>query len=142
MPDQEIWYGVYLDTLDLPNKFQRMFSLGFGGNFYIHLPAKLVQPYVGLGASLLMNKVTSDYPGPGNLALGIEGEPLNSTSLGWALQLPIGIKLPVSETDFLYLEFRAARHFFNIVSGDAFQREKDWFTLQTFQFLLGIGRTF
>ena len=139
LPDPAIFYEVYLDTLDLPDNFQRMFSLGFGGNFYIQIPSRLVQPYIGLGASLLMNKVTSDYPGPGNLALEIEGEKLNSTSLGWALQLPIGIKMPLSRTTFLYLEFRAARHFFAIVSGDSFQREKDWFTLQTFQVLLGTG---
>ncbi|UCH63822.1 MAG: hypothetical protein JSU77_05090 [Fidelibacterota bacterium] len=147
MPVEKIWYPVVLDTLDIPDNFQRMFSLGFGGNFYIHTPSELAQPYVGFGASLLMNRVKSEQPGPGSYALIVqglapEGEELNSTSLGWAFQIPFGIKVPVSKTTFAYVEFRVARHFFDYVSSDVFQKEKDRFTLQTFQFLLGIGRTF
>ncbi len=142
LPDNEIFYPVKLDIVTLPNEFLKMFSLGFGGNFYIHIPSQFVQPYVGLGASLLMNRVTSDHPGPGNYILGLQGENLNSTSLGWALELPIGIKIPLSTTTFMYLEFRAARHFFSLVSGDSFQREKDRFSLQTFQVLLGTGWMF
>lgn len=147
MPDEKIWYPVVLDTLDIPDKFQRLFSLGIGGNFYIHIPSKLAQPYVGFGASLLMNKVKSEQPGPGSYALIVqglatEGEKLNSTSLGWAFQIPFGVKVPVSKTTFVYLEFRVARHFFYYVSSDVFQRESDRFTLQTFQLLLGTGRMF
>ncbi len=141
------WDPWFLDTLDIPDKFQRLFSLGFGGNFYIHIPSKLAQPYVGFGASLLMNKVKSEQPGPGRYALIVqglatEGEKLNSTSLGWALQLPFGVKIPVSKTTFVYLEFRVARHFFHYHSSDVFERESDRFTLQTFQLLLGTGRMF
>lgn len=141
-PDSAFWFPVYIDTLDIPDRFQRTFSLGFGGNFYIHIPSKLVQPYVGISVALLMNRVTSDHPGPGNWALKLGGAPLNSTSLGWSIQLPIGIRVPISSSTFVYLEFRPARHFFSIISGDGFQRERDQFTLQTFQFLLGTGWMF
>jgi|GEM_PF-2024492 len=142
LPVERIFYPVELDTLNLPEKFLRMFSLGFGGNFYIHIPSKRVQSYVGIGASLLMNKVVSNHPGPGNYALNIQGEKLNSTSLGWAIHFPLGIKVPVSNTVFIYLEFRVAQHYFSYVSGDIFQEERDKFTLQTFQLLLGTGRIF
>lgn len=133
------WYPVYLDTLELPENFQRIFALGFGGNFYINIPSKIVQPYLGVGASLLMNRVTSDFPGPGNVALELDGVPLNSTSLGWAGQLLIGFKYPLADQKFVYVEFRPARHLFSIVSGDGFQRERDQFTLQSFQLVVGYG---
>lgn len=135
----ECFIPVNLESVTFPDKFIRLYSLGFGGNIYINIPFQLVQPYVGMGASLLMNKATSDYPGPGSYTVGAEGEKLNSTSLGWAVQLPIGIKLPVSNTTFLYLEFRPARHYFSIISGTGFVREKDRFTLQTFQIMFGTG---
>ena len=136
------WYEVFLDTLVIPDNFQQMLALGFGGNFYIHIPSKIVQPYMGIGASMLMNRVTSDLPGPGNVAMGLEGVPLNSTSLGWAVQFPMGIKYPLSNQRFVYIEFRPARHLFSFVSGDGFQRERDRFTLQSFQLLLGYGLIF
>ena len=138
----ECFIPVTIETATFPDKFIRLFSLGVGGNIYINMPIQLVQPYVGIGASLLMNKVTSDYPGPGSYTVGATGEKLNSTSLGWEVHLPIGIRLPLSTTTFLYLELRPARHFFSIISGTGFVREKDRFTLQTFQVLLGTGRTF
>jgi len=136
---EDQWIPVYIDTLELPENFQRMYALGFGGNFYVHIPSKVVQPYLGVGASLLMNRVISDFPGPGNMASGLEGVPLNSTSLGWAAQLLIGFKYPLADKKFVYVEFRPARHFFSIVSGDGFQRERDQFTLQSFQLVVGYG---
>ena len=138
----ECFLPVNIETALFPDKFMRLFSLGLGGNIYINMPIQLVQPYVGIGASLLMNKVTSDYPGLGSYTVGATEEKLNSTSLGWEVHLPIGIRLPLSTTTFLYLELRPARHFFSVISGTGFVREKDRFTLQTFQVLLGTGRTF
>ena len=60
-----------------------------------------------------------------------------SMKMAEILKGQIGIEVPLSITTFLYLEFRAARHFFSIVNGTAFSKEKDRFTLQTFQVLLG-----
>ena len=136
------WYRVYLDTLPIPDDFQKMTALGFGGNFYVHVPSKLVQPYFGFGGAFLMNRVTSDLPGPGNVAMGLPGVALNSTSMGVAFQFPIGVKIPLSNRRFIYGEFRPARHYFSIVSGDGFQKERDKFTLQSFQMILGYGLVF
>ncbi|HIM83029.1 MAG TPA: hypothetical protein EYM55_00200 [Candidatus Marinimicrobia bacterium] len=141
LAEEDVYYPVSPDSVTLPDRFLKMLSFGFGGNVYLLGPSfDRVQPYVGLGASLLMNQVTSDYPGPGSFALGLEGENLNSTSMGWALEFPIGIRIKAWETTFMFLEFRAARHFFSFVSSDAFQKENDDVTLQTFNIILGIGK--
>jgi len=142
LPEINDFYPIYLDTMPVPDKFIKYSSLAVGGNFFFNLPAGKIQPYVGIGGSLLMNKIVSDFPGPGNYGLGIGGEKLNSTSLGWGVFLPIGVKMPISRNRFIYAEFRFSRNYFNYISGDGFQEEKDMFTLQTFQLLLGLGRMY
>jgi len=142
LPEGERFVEANISELTIPDNFLKLFSLGFGGNFYVHMPSNTFLPYGGVGLSLLMNKVTSDYPGPGSHALQIEGDPLNSTSLGWAWHLPIGAKLKISNNKLLFMEFRVSRHHFSFVSSSAFQREKDKFTLETFQFLIGTGWIF
>ena len=142
LPEGERFIPANISELTIPNNFLKMFSLGFGGNCYVHVPFNSFLPYGGIGVSLLMNKVTSDYPGPGSHALNIEGDPLNSTSLGWAWHLPIGAKIKIFNNMMLFCEFRVSRHHFSYVSSSAFQREKDKFTLETFQFLIGTGWIF
>ena len=126
----------------MPDRFLRIRSLAFGGNFYLHLPSSYVQPYVGIGVMLLVNSVKSAYSGPGTYAVGMDGVPLDSTSLGVGFHVPIGVRVPVNDSWFLYGEFRPGRNYFSYVSGDKFQREKDRFVLQTFQGLLGVGFVF
>ena len=142
IPEIDSYYAVSVDELDFPDNFLRVYSLGFGGNFYFHSSFGTVRPYAGFGVSLLMNMAISDNPGPGNFGIGIEGENLNSTSLGWEFHIPIGLQVNISSTKFLYFEFRIAQNLFDYISGDVFQEEEDKFTLQTFQFLIGFGRIF
>jgi len=142
LPEGERFVPANISELTVPDNFLKMLSLGFGGNFYVHMPYNRFLPYAGIGVSLLMNKVTSDYPGPGSHALNIEGDPLNSTSMGWALEFPIGAKLKVFNNKLLFMEFRVSRHHFSYVSSSAFQREKDKFTLESFHFLIGTGWIF
>ena len=142
IPEGGVYFPVKISELTIPNNFLKMFSLGFGGIFYVQMPFNTFLPYAGIGISLLMNKATSDYPGPGSHALQIDGDPLNSTSLGWALHLPIGAKLKISNNKLLFMEFRFSRHYFSYVSSSGFQREKDKFILETFQFLIGTGWIF
>ena len=142
IPEIDSYYAVSVDELDFPDNFLRVYSLGFGGNFYFHSSFGTVRPYAGFGVSLLMNMAKSDYPGPGNFGIGIEGENLNSTSLGWEFHIPIGLQVNISSTKFLYFEFRMAQNLFDYISGDVFQEEEDKFILQTFQALIGFGRIF
>ncbi len=91
---------------------------------------------------LLVNRAKSDYSGPATYAVGIKGVKLDSTSLGFGIQIPIGVRVPVTDKWFVYGEFRPARHYFSYVSGDQFQKERDRFVLQTFQALFGLGLAF
>jgi len=130
---------IQLDQVSIPDRFLMLHSLSMGANFYVWLPKVIVRPYVGLGGRLLLNSVQSQYPGPANLTLEAGSLTLDSMTLGWGLHAIFGLRTPLADKKFLYAEFRPARHYFAYDSGSDFLKEKDSFTLQIFEFQLGLG---
>ncbi len=140
------YYPVGPDSVDLPDKFLKFKSFSFGGQVYLNVPfIKNMRPYIGIGLSFGMNNVSSDYPGPGSYAAKNilnfdESESLNTTDFGWGIELPIGIKYISYKKMLFSIEFRVSQKYISFVSSDAYQKEKDKTTLQTFQLNLGMGK--
>ncbi|MCH7498290.1 MAG: hypothetical protein IH971_10620 [Candidatus Marinimicrobia bacterium] len=130
---------IEIGSVDIPDRFLMLHSLSMGATFYAWLPKVIVRPYVGLGGRLLLNSVQSQYPGPANLTLEEGSLALDSMTLGWGLHALFGVRAPLADKKFLYAEFRPARHYFAYESGSGFLQERDNFTLQIFEFQLGLG---
>ena len=130
---------IQLDQVSIKDRFLMLHSLSMGANFYVWLPKVIVSPYVGLGGRLLLNSVQSQYPGPANLTLEAGSLALDSMTWGWGLHALFGLRAPLADKKFLFAEFRPARHYFAYDSGSGFLKEQDRFTLQIFEFQLGLG---
>lgn len=139
IPELDAYVPLQLDQLEIPDRFLMLHSLSMGANFYIWLPKVGVRPYVGLGAQLLLNSVQSQYPGPANLALQKGKLALDSKDMGWGFHALFGFRIPFSSKKFLFAEFRPARHYFGYESGLGQAEEHDSFSLQIFDFKLGLG---
>ena len=139
IPELRAYVPIQLDQLEIPDRFLMLHSMSMGANFYVWLPKVGVRPYVGLGGRLLLNSVQSQYPGPANLALQKGKLALDSMTWGWGFHALFGFRAPLSSKKFLYAEFRPARHYFGYEGGSGQAKERDHFTLQIFEFQLGLG---
>lgn len=138
------------DSVDLSSGFLKFNLFSVGGSVYgnFHLSSK-IKPYFGLGFSLGLNNITSKYPGPGSYAaknvmaaFGYDikdAESLNTTDFGASLHIPIGIKSLINEKIFFSTEFRFSKNFLSFGSSDAYLKERDKGTLDSFQLNFGIG---
>ena len=139
------------DSVDLPESFLSFNSFSFGGSGYVSLPltANLIGS-IGVGLSISMNNVTSEYPGPGNYAAknvmaayGYDirnAKSLSATDIGWGYYLPVRINYIIKNDTFLTTEFRLSRKHISFVGSDAYLKEKDETILQTLQINIGIGK--
>tara|TARA_S200000501_G_C20849424_1_gene755062 strand:- start:1268 stop:2122 length:855 start_codon:yes stop_codon:yes gene_type:complete len=149
-PNQEFPDGYYYDlapqdSVPLPNNFLNFNSFGIGSIFSINIPiSKTINPNIGIGLLFLINNVTSEYPGPGNYAaknvmanFGYnikDFKSLNTTDFGWGFEIPIGIKYRVKKDLFLSIEVRFSNKYINFIGSDAYLKEEDEATLQSFQY--------
>jgi len=128
-----------LSDVDLPDRYLMLHSLFMGANIYVWLPKVKVEPYVGVGAGLLFNSVQSQYPGPANLVQEVGSLALDVTRVGYGLRALLGIRANLSETKFIFAEFRPARFYYAYESGTSYLKENDSFTLQIFEAQIGLG---
>lgn len=131
-----------LGAVELPNRFLLLRSVAYGGNAYLRLPGRGIQPYLGLGGALLVNSAQSEYAGPASLKNQGDKLALDTLSLGWQLQLTVGARLPLAHGRFLFAEFRPARSWMAYDSGGYDFPEHDRLVLQTFAAQAGIGFRF
>ena len=138
------------DSVDLEDGFLQfdLFSISGTGYINMHLTQK-IRPYFGIGVSFGLNKVSSEYPGPGsyaakNVMAGFgynikNSDKLNTTDYGAGFHIPFGVKYLVDDKIFFNPEFRISQSFLSFSSSDAYLKEKDKGTLQTFHASIGIG---
>lgn len=137
--DLGIYVPLQIDQVEIPDRFLMLHSLSLGANFYTWLPDIGVNPYVGFGGRLLLNSVQSLFPGPAELIQQKGGLALDSITLGWGFNAIFGLHIPISEMKFLFAEFRPIRYSFNYESGLDQLQAHDRFTLQSFEFQIGLG---
>lgn len=111
-------------------------SFNFGMNLYAVYPGKVVQPYVGIGGLMGLVNVSSESPNH----VGINDEPLNATTLGFALQVPIGLRLVTPSGFFFWAEWRPVWEIvLSYQTGPTGLESNDSFTLKPKQGLFGVG---
>ena len=138
------------DSVDLEDGFLQfnLFSISGTGYANMHLSEK-IKPYFGFGFSFGLNNVSSEYPGPGSYAaknvmaaFGYDiknSDKLNTTDFGAGFHIPFGIKFLLHEKLFINPEFRFSQNFLSFGSSDAYLKERDKGTLQSFHGSIGIG---
>jgi len=130
---------IQIDQVEIPDRFLMLHSLSLGANFYTWLPDVGVNPYVGFGGRFLLNSVQSQFPGPAELIQQKGGLALDSITFGWSFNAIFGLRIPVSDMKFLFAEFRPTRYSFDYESGQNLLQANDRFTLQSFEFQIGLG---
>ncbi len=131
-----------LGGVNLPERFLMMRSLAYGGNGYLHWPGRRLQPYAGIGLFLLVNSVSSEYAGPADLVAGHDKLPLDTLTVGWSVQVPVGFRVRLNRGRFLFAEFRQGWNHFSYDSGQGDRVEHDRLTLRALQGQAGMGFSF
>ena len=138
------------DSVDLDDGFLHfnLFSIGVTGYANILL-SQTIKPYFGFGFSFGLNNIQSEYPGPGSFAaknvmaaFGYnikDAEKLNTTDFGIGFHIPFGIKFLFNENLFFNPEFRYSQSFLSFGSSDAYLKERDKGTLESFHTSIGLG---
>ena len=124
----------------IPSHFYMMHSMFMGLNVYYVLPEFIVTPYLGIGGGVLLNSVQSEYPGPADLAR--QGGTLALDEMNWnyGAHSYLGFRL-MMEDSFYYVELRPSIYKFELESGTSFNKTRDRFNLEAFQFQFGIGKS-
>ena len=68
-----------------------------------------------------------------------DAEKLNTTDFGVRFHIPFGIKFLFNENLFFNPEFRFSHNFISFGSSDAYLKERDKGTLQSFHVSVGLG---
>ena len=139
VPSLGIEVPLTLNDIEIPERFLMLHSLYMGANVFVWLPKVIVEPYVGLGAGVLLNSVQSQYPGPANLTQEVGSLALDKTTVGYGLRGILGLRADISDRKFIFAEFRPARFYFKYESGSGTLKENDRFTLQQFEAQIGLG---
>ena len=138
------------DSVDLDDGFLQFHLFSIGGTGYVNLQvSERVKPYFGFGLSLGLNNIRSDYPGPGSFAaknvmaaFGYnikDSDKLNTTDFGAGFHYPFGVKFLYNEKIFFNPEIRFSQNFLSFGSSDAYLKERDKGTIQSFHATIGIG---
>ena len=154
-PTEEFPEGYYYpvepqDSVDLEDGFLNFNLFSVGGTVYANIQiSKIIKPYFGFGFSFGINNINSQYPGPGSFAaknvmtaFGYnikDADELNTTDFGFGFHIPYGIKFFYKENLFIKPELRFTQNFMSFGSSDAYLKERDKGTLQSFQGSIGIG---
>jgi len=130
---------IQIGQVEIPDRFLMLHSFSMGANFYTWLPDIGVKPYVGFGGRILLNSVQSQFKSPADLIQQTGGLALDSITFGWGFNAIFGLRLPISDINFLFAEFRPTRYRFKYESGSSQLQTNDRFTLQSFEFQVGLG---
>ncbi|MDD5686787.1 MAG: FlgO family outer membrane protein [Elusimicrobia bacterium] len=105
------------------------------GDLLMRLSDKVIQPYLGMGLGLTLNKVTSpwiyQYHG------SVYEKPLSQVTPGFLFRIPIGMRIMIGEKTSIFGEYRYA---FNTCSIDrGIKSEVDTISISMNQILFGLG---
>ena len=151
IPPTDEYYNVEpQDSVDLDDGFLHFNLFSIGGTGYANiLLSQTIMPYFGFGFSFGLNNIQSEYPGPGSFAAKNvmaeygyniqDAEELNTTDFGVGFHIPFGIKFLLNENLFFNPEVRYSQSFLSFGSSDAYLKERDRGTLQSFQASIGLG---
>ena len=138
------------DSVDLNDGFLHFNLFSIGGTGYANiLLSQSLNPYFGFGFSFGLNNIQSEYPGPGSFAaknvmaaFGYnikDADKLNTTDFGVGFHIPFGIKFLFNEYLFFNPEVKFSQSFLSFGSSDAYLKERDKGTLQSFHGSIGLG---
>jgi len=140
---QNVFYdavGIPIGSVSLPERFLMLHSMAMGFNIMVMLPKLGVQPYLGYGVKALLNSSQSEYEGPTDVTPSNNSLALDRTSLGWGQHVFLGLRKNLPHDKFIMIEFKPSRYYFKYETGEYPYEEIDNYTLQSFDFLIGIGK--
>jgi len=117
--------------------YLKVTTLNFSGDILVRFSDKSIQPYLGFGLGLSFNKVTSPYiyqyyyPGP------VFRTPLDQTSLGFIVRIPIGMRIMIDKSTGIFGEYLFSVSTFSFDRDRA--NETDRITMSMGQILFGVG---
>jgi hypothetical protein len=111
----------------------------FSGDLLMRLSNSAVQPYLGVGLGLTLNRVYSPYIYQFDTA-GTFGKPLDDFGLGFTFRIPIGMRIKMGDAVSLYGEYRFVLNTFTFDRG--IKNEQDSVTMNMGQAVMGLGFLF
>ena len=125
-------------TFNLPTggNYLTMTSFGFSGDLLIRVPTKKVDPYIGMGLGISLNRVQMPYV-YGFTNSSVFSRPVDDFGVGLMLRVPVGMRIKFDEKFHLMAELR---YEMNTVFFDrAIATESDTITSSGMRFVMGIG---
>ena len=124
--------GVAQGSYGFPaERYLRLSALGIAAQIFLRYPSEFIEPYLGFGVGLTLNKITSAS------VSGAPSAPLDEASLGFMLQAPAGLRLRLGERWAFFTEGRYVYNAFAFDRGAA--GEKDTVKLRALQLAAGLS---
>lgn len=125
-------------TINLPSgdNYLTMTSFGFLGNLFIRHAGKKVDPYLGMGLGLSLNRVQLPHA-YGFTDSSVLSKPVDDFGVGVMLNFPVGMRLKLDPKTHIVAELR---YELNTVFFDrAIANESDTISSSGLRFLVGVG---
>lgn len=125
-------YRVSLPTRD---NYLMMTSFGMSGDLLIRHLGRSVDPYVGLGLGLSLNRV--QLPFEYGYTSGSWGKPVDDFGVGFMFRIPVGMRIKLDPKTHLLMELRYELN--SVMFNRGISGESDRVLAQGVRFLLGMG---
>jgi len=123
-------------NLPTGGNYLTMTSFGFSGDLLIRVPTKKVDPYIGMGLGISLNRVQMPYV-YGFTNSSVFSRPVDDFGVGLMLRVPVGMRIKFDPKFHLMAELR---YELNTVFFDrGISAESDTITSSGMRFVMGIG---
>lgn len=122
-------------SVSFPDDYLKDNTYLMAGDLLLRFSSKTLQPYIGIGIGLSLNKTTSPYIY--QFYDTTFRKPLNQTNVGVIVRIPLGIRVKFSESTSAFLEYRSTGNAFTFTRN--IKNETDSITLSTGQTIFGMG---
>lgn len=123
-------------SLPAGGNYLTMTSFGFSGDLLLRVPTKKVDPYIGMGLGISLNRVQLPYV-YGYTNSSIFSRPVDDFGVGLMLRVPMGVRIKIDPKFHLMAELR---YELNTVYFDrGISAESDTITSSGMRFVMGLG---
>ncbi len=120
------------------NDYLKINTFTMAGDLLVRFSNGAVQPYVGLGVGLTIDRVLSPYISQyDSSGSGTFGRPLDDTGIGFTFRVPIGMRIELGDSFSFFGEWRISGNMFTFDRN--INQEKDSVTVTGSNLLMGIG---
>ena len=130
--------GSPVDFTFFTDDYLKVTMFSIAGDLLVRFSDGTVQPYIGAGLGLTIDRVYSPYISQyDSSGSGTFGRPLDDIGIGLILKVPVGMRIELSDSFSFFGEWRFSGNLFTFDRN--INEEKDSVTVTSSQILFGIG---